>query len=86
MGKNTNLASILEFSLREQLFHLYAHSSFILDYASTHYFLSEYGYTSASRGHMYEVAKVCSYVYSYLGIHLGGFILPNLTANLMCFT
>lgn len=86
MGTNTNLASILEFSLREQLFSS-AHSFFFyIWYASTHYFLSEYGYTSASRGHMYTVAKDCSYAYSYLARHLGGYILPNLTAKCMFFT
>lgn len=86
MGRNANLASIEEFSLREQLFSS-VHSFFSHTwYASTHYFLSEYGYTSASRGHMCEGAKDSSYVYSYLARHLGGFILPNLTAKFICFT
>lgn len=35
---------------------------------------------------MYGGAKDSSYVYSYLARHLGGFILPNLTAKFICFT
>lgn len=85
MGRNINLVLILEFFFREQLFYLYVYFFFIFDYVSIYYFLSEYGYIFVSRGYMYEVVKVCSYVYLYLGIYLGGFILFNLIVNFMCF-